>query len=57
MKEGDIYESLLEGTEYVVKRIVNEMVLLQSREGNRQIITWVGTLKTKPFYQGKGEEG
>ena len=32
MKEGDIYESLLDGTEYVVKSIVNKMVLLQSRK-------------------------
>jgi len=24
MKEGDIYESLLDGAKYVVKRIVNE---------------------------------
>ena len=53
MKEGDIYESLLDGTEYVVKRIVDKMVLLQERKGNRQILTGVGTLKTKSFYQEK----
>jgi hypothetical protein len=53
MKEGDIYESLLDGTEYVVKRIVNKMVFLQERKGNRQILTGVGTLETKSFYQEK----
>jgi len=53
MKEGDIYESLLDGTEYVVKRIVNKMVLLQERKGNWQILTGVGTLETKSFYQEK----
>ena len=53
MKEGGIYESLLDGTEYIVKRIVNEMVLLQSRKGNRQILTGVESLKTKSFYQEK----
>ena len=57
MKEGDIYESLLDGTEYVVKRIMNEKVLLQSKKGDRQIITGVETLKTKLFYQEKGGEG
>ena len=53
MKEGDIYESLLDGTEYVVKRIVNKMVLLQERKGNWQILTGVGTPETKSFYQEK----
>ena len=57
MKEGDIYESLLNGTEYVVKRIVNEKVLLQSKTRDRQIITEVETLETQLFYQEKGGEG
>ena len=39
MKEGDIFESLLDGTEYVVKNIVSSMVVLQSRKGDRQILT------------------
>jgi hypothetical protein len=29
------------------------MVVLQSKKGNRQILTGVGTLKTKSFYQEK----
>jgi hypothetical protein len=53
MKEGDIFESLLDGTEYVVKDIVNKMVVLKSRTGERQILTEVGTLKTKSFYREK----
>ncbi len=50
MKEGDIFKSLLDGAEYVVKDIVNKMVVLQSSKGNKQIITGVETLKTKSFY-------
>ena len=50
MKEGDIFESLLDGAEYVVKDIVNKMVVLQSRTRDKQIITGVETLKTKSFY-------
>ena len=57
MKKGDIYESLLGGAEYVIKRIMNEKVLLQSKSGGRQIITEVETLKIKLFYQEKGGEG
>ena len=53
MKEGDIFESLLDGTEYVVKDVVNKMVVLQSTKGDRQILTEVETLKTKLFYREK----
>ena len=53
MKEGDIFESLLDGKEYVVKSIVNEMVVLQSRKEDRQILTGVETLKIKTFYREK----
>ncbi len=51
MKEGDIFENLLDGAEYVVKNIVNKMVVLQSRKGDKEIITGIETLKTKSFYR------
>ncbi len=57
MKEGDIFESLLNGMEYVVKSIVNKMVVLQSRKGESQIITAIETLKTESFYRKKREVG
>lgn len=50
MKEGDIFESLLDGMEYVVKNIVNSMAVLQSRNGDRRILTEVETLRIKSFY-------
>ena len=53
MKEGDIFESLLDGKEYVVKSIVNKMAVLQSRKEDRQILTGVETLKIKTFYREK----
>ncbi len=53
MKEGDIFESLLSGTEFVVKDIVNKMVVLQSKGGNRQIITGIETLRIKSLYKEK----
>ncbi len=49
MKEGDIFESLLGGMEYVVKSIVNSMVVLQSRERDRIILTGADTSKIKLF--------
>ena len=53
MKEGDIFESLLDGEEYVVKSIVKSMVVLQSKTGDKQILTGVETLKIKSFYREK----
>ncbi len=53
LKEGDIFESLLDGSEYIVKSIVNSMVVLQSRSGTRQILTGVETLRLKCFYREK----
>ncbi len=56
MHEGDIFECLLDGMEYVVKHIVNKIVVLQSRSGDKQIITGVDTLTIKSLYR-KREEG
>ena len=53
MKEGDIFERLLDGMEYVVKNIVNSMAVLQSRNGDRRILTEVETLRIKSFYREK----
>ena len=53
MKEGDIFESLFDGEEYVIKDIVNKMVVLQSKKGNTQIITGIEALKAKSFYREK----
>ena len=53
MKEGDIFDNLLDGKEYVVKNIVNKMVVLESRKGDRQILTAAETLKTKSLYREK----
>ncbi len=56
VKVGDIFESVLDGTEYIVKDIVNKLVVLQSRKADRQIITEVGSIKTKSFYREKEKE-
>ncbi len=50
MKEGDVFENLLDGAEYIVKDIVKSRVVLRSREGDKHIITEVDTLRIKSFY-------
>ncbi len=51
MKEGDVFENLVNGMEYVLKNIVNKMVVLQSRKGDSQILTGIETLETKSFFR------
>ncbi len=53
-KVGDIYKSVLDGSDYIVKRIVNPMVVLKSQDGKKEIVTGVSSLNIKSFYQKKG---
>lgn len=50
-KKGDIFKRDLDGQEYTVKRIVNRMVVLESKDGKRQILTGIDNLQLKSFYQ------
>ncbi len=52
-KLGETFRNLLNGGEYIVKRIVNRMVVLESQNGKNQILTEVKTLEEKIFYQKK----
>jgi len=50
-KEGDIFKSVLNGKDYRIKKVVESMVVLESQEGQSQILTEVSTLKI--FYMKK----
>jgi len=50
-KDGDMVKSLLNGNYYKVKRIVKSMAVLQSEEGQTQILTEVENLNL--FYKKK----
>ena len=52
-KEGDIFKRDLDGEEYTVRRIENRMVVLESKDGKRQILTESDNLQLKSFYQQK----
>ena len=54
-KLGETFRNLLNGGEYIVKRIVNRMVVLESQNGKHQILTEVKTLEEKILYQRKEE--
>jgi hypothetical protein len=50
-KDGDIVKNSLNGNDYKVKKIVNSMVVLESEDGQTQILTEVGNLNL--FYEKK----
>ena len=50
-KDGDTVKSLLNGNCYKVKRIVNSMVVLESEDGQSQILTEFENLNL--FYKKK----
>jgi len=50
VKEGDIFKSSIGSEDLIVKKVVNKMVVLESQDGKRQILTGVDTLRLKSFY-------
>ena len=54
IREGEVFKNSTDGVDFIAKKIVNDMVVLQSQDGERQILTGVRTLTS--FYQQKGEE-
>ncbi len=53
IKEGDKLESDLDGNDYRVTRVVNNMVVLESVNRDKQILTGVDNLRI--FYKKKEE--
>ncbi len=50
IKNGDVFKHSSDGLEFVVKKIMSNMAILESQDGKRQILTEVNTLKLKSFY-------
>jgi hypothetical protein len=53
VKEGDMFKSFLNDEEYIVKKIVNRTAILQTKNGKKQILTDVDTIKIASFYKKK----
>jgi hypothetical protein len=52
-KTGDRLKSILDGEDYVVKKVVENMAMLESQNGKKQILTEVDALRL--FYRKKEE--
>jgi hypothetical protein len=53
LKSGDILKSILDGEDYIIKKVVENMAMLESQNGKKQILTEVDTLRL--FYRKKEE--
>ena len=53
IKEGDEVRNDLNGEDYIIERIVHSMIVLKSKDGEKEIITGIDSLRT--FYKRKGE--
>ena len=52
-KSGDILKSLFDGEDYILKKVVENMAVLESENGKKQILTEVDSLRL--FYMKKEE--
>jgi hypothetical protein len=58
IREGEVFRNSTDGVDFIVKKIMNNMnmVVLQSQDGKRQILTGMDTLTSTSFYLKKGRE-
>jgi len=56
IRQGDVFKNSTDGVDFIVKKIANDLVVLQSQDGNRKILTGVHSLTSTSFYLKKGEK-
>ena len=58
IKQGEVFENSTDGVDFIVKKIVRGMVVLESQDGKRQILTGIHSLTatSSSFVQKKGGE-
>jgi hypothetical protein len=50
IKQGEVFKNSADGVDFMVKKVVRDMVVLESQDGKRQILTGVNTLTSTSFY-------
>ncbi len=56
INSGDTFKHISDGLHFVVRKIVNDIVVLESQDGQRQILTGMKTLNSKSFFLKKENE-
>ena len=52
-KEGDIFKSVSDHAQYIVRKVVHNTVILESLNGKKQVLTGVSSLNSKLIFQKK----
>jgi len=50
IKQGEIINESTNGIDFTVKRVVRNMVVLESQDGERQVLTEMHMLASSPLY-------
>ena len=57
IRQGEVFRNPTDGADFIVKKVVGDMVVLESQDGKRQILTGTHTLTLPAFYMRRtGEE-
>ncbi len=50
IREGEVFNNTTDEVDFTVRKIMNDMVVLESQDGERQILTGVQTLTSRQFF-------
>ncbi len=50
IRKGEVFRHFSNGVSFTIKQIVNNMAVLESQDGKREILREVDTLKLRSFY-------
>ena len=56
IREREKFSNTTDGVDFTIKKILNDMVVLESQDGERQILTGVQTLTSRQFFLKRIEE-
>jgi len=50
IRQGEVFKNSMNGVDFLVKKIVGKIVVLETQDGKRQILTEVDTLTLASFF-------
>ena len=57
IKQGEVFENSTDGVDFIVTKVVRDMVVLESQDGKRQIMTGTHTLASTSSLCVRKKEG
>ena len=56
IRQGEIFRNSTDGVDFMVKKIVKDMVVLESQDRKRQVLTGINTLTSRSLFLKKERE-